>query len=70
MKGPLLLPSGCCVQDPLERLGAFFDEEWDFYDAIRCLEPGCITPVDILVTAFRLVDPGGWKEEKFLRPPT
>jgi hypothetical protein len=46
----LELPSGCVVERPYERLLAFCDGEFVYYDAIPSADPNRIDPLDVLVT--------------------
>jgi hypothetical protein len=47
----ITLASGCCVQQPVERLRRFFTEEYDYYDAIVDGNPVRVLPLDVIVTA-------------------
>jgi hypothetical protein len=44
------LPSGCAIERPFERLLAFCDGEYAYYDAIPSADPNHIDPLDVLVT--------------------
>ena len=46
----LVLPSGCKVDVPEERLLRFFGEEHIYYDGVPSDEPDAVTPLDVLVT--------------------
>lgn len=46
----LELPSGCVVERPYERLLAFCEGEYAYYDAIPSADPDRIDPIDVLVT--------------------
>jgi hypothetical protein len=46
----LLLPSGCLIERPYERLLAFCRGEYVYYDAIPSSDPNRIDPLDVLVT--------------------
>jgi Family of unknown function (DUF6308) len=44
------LPSGCAIERPCERLLAFCEGEYAYYDAIPSADPNRIDPLDVLVT--------------------
>ena len=46
----LVLPSGCRVEAPLQRMLAFCAGEYAYYDAILSARPNEIQPVDVLAT--------------------
>jgi hypothetical protein len=46
----LELPSGCTIPNPEERLRAFCEGEYAYYDAIPSSHPNQIEPLDVLVT--------------------
>jgi hypothetical protein len=48
--GAVELPSGCSVERPFERLLAFCQGEYAYYDAIPSADPNRIEPLDVLVT--------------------
>ena len=46
----LVLPSGAVIPQPRRLVGAFFAEEWAYYDGIDDPIPNQIQPLDIVVT--------------------
>jgi Family of unknown function (DUF6308) len=46
----LELASGCAVERPFERLLAFCEREYAYYDAFPSVDPNRIDPIDVLVT--------------------
>jgi len=45
-----VLPSGATIPEPERLVGAFFTEEWAYYDGIDDADPDRIQPVDIVAT--------------------
>ncbi len=46
----LVLPSGAVISKSTQLVGAFFAEEWAYYDGIEDRDPDRIRPVDVMAT--------------------